>query len=98
MNSIPAADILDIDFSTRESAAHVARLAAEQRARDLSAARSTPIGPRTDRMLESLSRFAQADGITIKTRQGFTTFGKGLEDDEILYLHALVRQALLALP
>lgn len=98
MNSIPAADILDIDFSTRESAAHVARLAAEQRARDLSAARSTPIGPRTERMLESLSRFAQADGITIKTRQGFTTFGKGLEDDEILYLHALVRQALLALP
>ncbi len=97
MNSIPAADILDVDFSTRESASHVARLTAEQRARDLSAARSTPIGPRTERMLKSLSRFAQADGITIKTRQGFTTFGKGLDDEEILYLHALVRQALLSL-
>jgi hypothetical protein len=48
-------------------------------------------------MLKSLSRFAQADGITIKTRQGFTTFGKGLDDEEILYLHALVRQALIAL-
>jgi hypothetical protein len=97
LNSIPAADILDIDFSTRESAGHVARLAAEQRARDLSEARSTPIGPRTERMLKSLSRFAQADGITVKTRQGFTTFGKGLDDEEILYLHALVRHALIAL-
>ena len=97
LNSLPAVDILDIDFSTRESVGHVARLAAEQRARDLSEARSTPIGPRTERMLKSLSRFAQADGITIKTRQGFTTFGKGLDDEEILYLHALVRQALIAL-
>ena len=96
-NPIPVADILDIDFSTSESAAHSAQRVAEQRARDLNAARSTPIGPRTERMLKSLSRFAQADGITIKTRQGFTTFGQGLADEEIRYLHALIRQALVAL-
>jgi hypothetical protein len=97
MNSVAAADILDIDFSTSDTAAHSARLAAEQRARDLTAARSTPIGPRTERMLTALSRFTHGHGITIKTRHGLTTFGQGLSDDEIRYVHALVRQALISL-
>jgi hypothetical protein len=97
MNSVAAADILDIDFSTSESAADVARLAAERRALELSSARSKPIGPRTEKMLKALTRLAQASGITIKTRQGLTTFGQGLADDEIRYLHALVRQALVTL-
>ena len=96
MNSVPATDILDIDFSTSDSAAHSARLAAEQRARDLAAARSTPIGPRTERMLSALARFTRGSGITIKTRQGLTTFGQGLADEEIRYIHALVRQALIS--
>ena len=97
MTSVPAADILDIDFSTSESAAGVARLAAERRARELSSGRSTPIGPRTEKLLTVLTRLTQASGITIKTRQGLTTFGQGLPDDEIRYLHTLVRQALVTL-
>ena len=97
MNSIAVADILDIDFSTSESAAHHAQRVAEQRARDLVAARLAPIGPRTKRTLKARSRFAQADGITIKTRQEFTTFGKGLADEEIRCLHTLIRQAIIGL-
>jgi hypothetical protein len=99
MNSMAAADILDIDFSTTHSVAQSARLAAEQRARELSArsvSSSTTIGPRTERMLTALSRLAQGQGITIKTRQGLTTFGQGLEDEEIRYIHSLVRDALIS--
>jgi hypothetical protein len=100
LNSLTAADILDIDFSTSESATSSARLFAEQRARDAYAkpGSSAPtIGPRTERLLNALTRLTQGQGITIKTRQGLTTFGQGLADDEIRYLHAIVRRALVSL-
>ena len=41
-----------------------------------------------------LSRFLKGKGIIVKTRTGLTTFGEGLADDEIQYLHAIVRRAL----
>jgi hypothetical protein len=100
VNVFAAEDILDIDFSTRESAAHAARAAAEQSARELAArkgATSATIGPRTERMLSALSRLSQGHGITIKTRQGLTTFGQGLADEETRYIHALIRRALAGL-
>jgi hypothetical protein len=42
-----------------------------------------------------LARFAQRKGITVKTRSGLTTFGQGLEDEEIRYLYSVVRRALV---
>jgi hypothetical protein len=33
--------------------------------------------------------------VIVKSRQGLTSFGNDLDDDEIRYLHAVVRQALL---
>lgn len=96
VNSLPAAEILDVDFSTSESLTAAARFAAEQRVRTSSGMRSTPaeIGPRTQWLLTKLTKFAQGHGITIKTRQGLTTVGKGLDDDETKYVHALIRRAL----
>ena len=41
-----------------------------------------------------LSWFLRGKGIIVKTRKGLTTFGEGLADDEIQYLHAIVRRAL----
>jgi hypothetical protein len=41
------------------------------------------MGPRTERLLAALARFTKGGGLTVKTRQGLTTFGKGLEDEEI---------------
>ena len=32
--------------------------------------------------------------VIVKTRTGLTTFGEGLADDEIQYLHAIVRRTL----
>jgi len=96
VNSLPAAEILDVDFSTSESATAAARIAAEQRVRTSHGMGSTPaeIGPRTQWLLTKLARFTQGHGITIKTRQGLTTVGKGLADDETRYLHAIIRRSL----
>jgi hypothetical protein len=41
-----------------------------------------------------LNRFLKGRGIVVKTRAGMTTFGEGLADDEIQYLHALIQRAL----
>jgi hypothetical protein len=100
LNSLAAADILDIDFSTSESATSSARLAAEQRVRDTYSkpgSNAPTMGPRTERLLNALTRLTQGQGITIKTRQGLTTFGQGLADEEIRYIHAIIRRALVSL-
>ena len=89
-----AGDILDVDYSTRESAAAFARDAAEQEAMTSTGADSATAGPRLERLLAWLTRFAKGRGLIVKTRTGLTTFGAGLEDDEIRYLHSIVRRAL----
>lgn len=96
VNSLPASEILDIDFSTSESVTTAARLAAEQRVRASSGSgtASAEIGPRTQWLLTTLTRYAKGHGITIKTRQGLTTFGQGLADEETRYVHSLIRRAL----
>jgi hypothetical protein len=97
VTSLPAAEILDIDFSTAESLTASARVAAEQRVRASSgmSSTSTEIGPRTQWLLTTLSRIAHGHGITIKTRQGLTTVAKGLDDDETRYVHGVIRRALV---
>lgn len=92
--SLDAADILDVDYSTRESTIASARRAAEQKV--LESNRSVPaaVGPRTERLVAALARFAKGRGLTVKTRQGLTTFGQGLADDELRYLYSVVRQGL----
>jgi hypothetical protein len=92
--AIEAADILDVDFSTRESAIASARVAAEEQAMESTGAGSAAAGPRTERLLLWLTKFAKGHGLTVKTRMGLTTFGEGLADEEIRYLHAVVRDAL----
>jgi len=96
VNSLPASEILDIDFSTSESVTTAARLAAEQRVRASSGSgtASAKIGPRTQWLLTTLTRYAKGHGITIKTRQGLTTFGQGLTDEETRCVHSLIRRAL----
>jgi hypothetical protein len=70
---------MDVDFSTT----------------DMFLTSSPAVGERTQRVIAALSRFAKGRGITIKTRQGLTTFGEGLADEEIRYLHSIVRRALI---
>jgi len=95
--SIAANDIIDLDYSTRESAVESARVAAEQRVResDRSAVGSAAIGARTERMIAMLSRFAKGRGVTVKSRHGLIAFGEGLDDAEIRYLYGVIRRALI---
>jgi hypothetical protein len=92
--SIKTSDILDVDFSTRESSSAAARVAAEQQAMESTGATSVTVGPRTERVIAWLTKLGQGHGLTVKTRTGLTSFGAELEDDEIRYLHDVVCRAL----
>ena len=92
--ALEASEILDVDYSTQESAAASARVGAEQEAMRSTGVDAAAIGQRTERLMAWLTRFAKGRGLTIKTRTGLTTFGAGLDDDEIRYLHSIVRRAL----
>lgn len=92
--SIDASDILDVDYSTRESAAASARRAAEEQARESTGSNPAAAGRRAERLVTWLSQFAKGHGLIVKTRTGLVAFGAGLEDEEIRYLHDVVRRAL----
>jgi len=53
---------------------------------------------RIERWLATAARWAKGRGVIVKSRRGLTSFGQHLADDEIRYLHAIVRQALVARP
>jgi hypothetical protein len=91
-----ASEILDVDYSSKESVILSARRSAEAETstmRQIPSSASTA-GPSTDWVFAALARFLKGKGIVVKTRKGLTTFGEGLADDEIQYLHAIVRRAL----
>jgi hypothetical protein len=94
--SLDAAEIMDVDYSTTGSMQRSAKRAAEQQV--LQSGRTMTAAPvaveRTDRLIAALSKWTTGHGITVKTRQGLTTFAQGLADDEIRYLHSVVRKAL----
>jgi hypothetical protein len=93
--SFEASEILDIDYSSRDSAIAAARRAAEQQALRSDPSASSTITPKVERIVAALSRFAQGKGVTVKARTRLTTFGQGLDDEEVLYLHAVIRRALV---
>jgi hypothetical protein len=94
--SLAAPQILDVDFSTSTSMIDSSKRAAIQQAREAghSVEASSTAAARVEEIVNRLSRFATGKGVTIKTRQGLTTFGQGLHDQEIRYLHSIVRRAL----
>jgi hypothetical protein len=94
--AIDAAEILDVDYSTSDSLIETVKQKYQQKS-SLSGQsdRQSSIGPATQRALVSLGKFVNRSCITIKTRRGLTTFGEGLGDEEIRYLHSVVRRALV---
>jgi hypothetical protein len=94
--ALSASEILDVDYSTKESMMTSARRGAEAETATMRKvpSSSAAAGPNTEWVFGILSKFLQGKGIIVKTRKGLTTFGEGLADDEIQYLHAVVRRAL----
>jgi hypothetical protein len=83
---LPAGEILGVDYGTAEDAFASAQWGAKQR---VPAGRG--VAPR---WLAVMRRLVTSKGITVKSRKGLFTFGAGLPDDEVRYLHALVVRAL----
>jgi hypothetical protein len=94
--TFPASEILDVDYSTKESMMTSARRHAQEQTATMRRIPSSAAtaGPNTEWVFGVLSRFLKGKGIVVKTRTGLTTFGEGLSDEEIQYLHAIVMRAL----
>jgi len=93
--TLAAGDIFDVDYGTRDTSVASTRRTVEQK---LSEAGHDPgsLSPRMERLMAAASKWGKGRGVIVKARGGLTTFGQDLEDDEIRYLHSVVRQALLA--
>jgi hypothetical protein len=92
--SIDASEILDVDYSSHESTLASAKRATEQQVMQSYPSHAGTASPRIERVVAALTRFANNKGLMIKTRKGITTVGQGLDDEEIRYLHSLIRRAL----
>ena len=92
--TIAAGDIFDVDYGTRDTGVASTRRAVEQK---IAEAGHDPgsLSPRMERFMAAAARWSKGRGVIVKARGGLTTFGQDLADDEIRYLHAVVRQALL---
>jgi len=96
ITALNASDILDVDYSTKESMMTSARRSAEAETATMRKipSSSATAGPNTEWVFGVLSWFLKGKGIVVKTRKGLTTFGEGLTDEEIQYLHSVLRRAL----
>jgi hypothetical protein len=94
--SIEAADVMDVDYSTSETLIVAARQTHEDRVGP-SGRTGVPVAldPRVERALGALVSLVNRNAVTIKTRDGLTTLGEGLGDEEVRYLHSVIRRALV---
>ncbi|HEY6506899.1 MAG TPA: hypothetical protein VIY56_02745, partial [Vicinamibacterales bacterium] len=92
--TLEAADILDVDFSTRESTVASAKMATVHKLAATGQPHPGTMSPRMVRLIAAAARWAKGRGVVVKTRHGLTAFGHELDDAEIHYLHWVVRRAL----
>ncbi|MEI7832192.1 MAG: hypothetical protein WCJ56_03205 [bacterium] len=75
---IPATDILDLDYGTREN--------------EISSATVQTSTGQSYAAPSWATQWIRSAGITIKAKSGLHTFGAGLPDDEVRFLYSLVKQ------
>lgn len=93
--SADAADILDVDYSSRESSLASAKRATEQQVLQAHPSAAPAVKAGVERIVAKLARFARGKGVVVKTRTGLTRFGEGLDDAEVYYLYSIVRRTLI---
>lgn len=89
--SIPIADIISIDYGTRQSTLSTALDdVAGQDNRFLKMGGVSAPYTGLPWWLTMLQRLSRSKGVIIKSRQGIYSFGQGLPDEEVYYLYTLV--------
>jgi len=95
-NRIPAAELIGLDFSLASSMLASARTSAMERTGENTEEHwpSVDDGRTAPWWLRILHRLVRSKGITVKSRSGLFTFGQGLPDEEVQYLHFLLLRIL----
>ena len=92
--TLAAGDIFDVDYGTRDTSVASTRRVVEQKIQEAGHDPGSP-SPRMERFMAAAARWSKGRGVIVKARGGLTSFGQDLDDDEIRYLHSVVRQALM---
>jgi hypothetical protein len=85
--TIPASEILDVDYSTMQGILEAQRAA--QRAWQPGAARQN-----VPRAVAALGSLVPNKGIIVKTRRALISLGEGLSSDELRYLARVLKRSL----
>jgi len=92
MVAVPVGEIVDLDYSTASSRVENAIDLAGSRMPHAHLGTQPPVAPR---WLKALIRLNKSQGVIVKHRAGLLIFGAGLPDEELTYLYATVKRALV---
>ncbi len=91
VTTLPAGEIVDLDYSTASGLLEKAMDSAGSPPRRPHLGTQPPVPPR---WLKALVRLNRSTGVIVKHRTGRLAFGAGLPDEEVTYLYAEVKRAL----
>ncbi len=92
---IEGSDLYEVELGTRALLARATQQEAGERVERVQHQLSTAAREHTLRWADRLAAMTSSRGITLKAKHGLLTFGAGLPDEELAYLHALLQRALL---
>jgi hypothetical protein len=96
--SIATKDMLGLDYSTREFHASPATTRAVQTKTRYGSGdprlATSQLSPESSRVLTWIAKYVPSKGITVKSTHGMHSFGEGLPDEEVRYLHYIISEYL----
>jgi hypothetical protein len=91
-SSIPASEILDLDYDTAQGALSAAK---ENALRShLKGRTPEELESSVPQWLGSLKKLVKSKGVVVKSKKGFIYFGAGLPDEEVRYLYWVAKRTL----
>lgn len=92
--TLPAAEVIDLDYSIPQSLNEKVMEDAKSRVRQAYPGDPAARNPVLPGWVKRLAWMVRSKGVTVKHRGGLLTFGAGLPADEVKYLYAVVKRAL----
>jgi hypothetical protein len=93
---IPADELEELEYADRRAMLKALDTSGMKKLKDFgdTGTPRLPDGRPVPKMVLRLARLVPSHGITARSDRAVVTFGKGLPDDELAYLHFLVRKIL----